>query len=120
MMKIYRGYIWLINFIISPIVYIDTITHIKEFVKINIYMNIFEIQRVANTNKLDHEFNNLLQEKYFLQKQAENRAAQIRKDVNMLAGVSVNGITLGAFYVVSAIMFQKIYDITGGTPLITF
>ena len=83
-------------------------------------MNIFEIQKVASTKKLDHEFENLLQEKYFLQKQAEYRAAQIRKDVNMLAGVSVNGITLGALYVVSAIMFQKIYDITGGTPLITF
>ena len=83
-------------------------------------MNIFEIQRVANTNKLDREFDNMLQEKYFLQKQAEYRAAQIRKDVNMLAGVSVNGITLGAFYVLSAIMFQKIYDITGGTPIITF
>jgi len=83
-------------------------------------MNIFEIQKVASTKKLDHEFENLLQEKYFLQKQAEYRAAQIRKDVNMLAGVSVNGATLMAFYILSAIMFQKIYDITGGTPLITF
>ena len=36
MMKIYRGYIRLINFIISPIVYLDTIPHTKEFVKINI------------------------------------------------------------------------------------
>ena len=83
-------------------------------------MNIFEIQKVASTKKLDHEFENLLQEKYFLQKQAEYRAAQIRKDVNLLAGVSVNGATLMAFYILSAIMFQKIYDITGGTPLITF
>ena len=74
----------------------------------------------VNTKKLDHEFNNLLHERLFLQKRAEYRAAQIRKDVNMLAGVSVNGITIGAFYVLSAIMFQKIYDITGGTPLITF
>ena len=82
-------------------------------------MNIFEIQKVASTKKLDHEFENLLQEKYFLQKQAEYRAAQIRKDVNMLAGVSVNGATLMAFYILSAIMFQKIYDITGGTPIIT-
>ena len=41
MMKIYRGYIRLINFIISPIVYIDTIPHIKEFVKINIYDEYF-------------------------------------------------------------------------------
>ena len=73
----------------------------------------------VNTKKLDHEFNNLLHERLFLQKRAEYRAAQIRKDVNMLAGVSVNGITIGAFYVLSAIMFQKIYDITGGTPIIT-
>ena len=36
MIKIYRGYIRLINFIISPIVYLDTIPHTKEFVKINI------------------------------------------------------------------------------------
>ena len=83
-------------------------------------MNIFEIQKVASTKKLDHEFENLLQEKYFLQKQAEYRAAQIRKDVNMLAGISVNGATLMAFYILSALMFQKIYDITCGTPLITF
>ena len=74
----------------------------------------------VDTKKLDYEFNNLLHERLFLQKRAEYRAAQIRKDVNMLAGVSVNGITIGAFYVLSAIMFQKIYDITGGTPLITF
>ena len=82
-------------------------------------MNIFEIQKVASTKKLDHEFENLLQEKYFLQKQAEYRAAQIRKDVNLFAGVSVNGATLMDFYILSAIMFQKIYDITGGTPIIT-
>ena len=119
MMKMYRGYIRLSSFITSPIVYSNTISHSKEFVKINIYMNIFEIQKVASTKKLDHEFENLLQEKYFLQKQAEYRAAQIRKDVNLLAGVSVNGATLMAFYILSAIMFQKIYDITGGTPIIT-
>ena len=74
----------------------------------------------VNTKELDNKFNNLLHERLFLQKRAEYQAAQIRKDVNMLAGVSVNGITIGAFYVLSAIMFQKIYDITGGTPLITF
>ena len=74
----------------------------------------------VNTKELDNKFNNLLHERLFLQKRAESQAAQIRKDVNMLAGVSVNGITIGAFYVLSAIMFQKIYDITGGTPLITF
>ena len=83
-------------------------------------MSIFEIQRVTENKRLDREFDNMLQEKYFLQKQAEYRAAQIRKDVNMLAGVSVNGVTLAAFYILSAIMFQKIYDITGGTPLIIF
>ena len=83
-------------------------------------MSIFEIQRVTENKRLDREFDNILQEKYFLQKQAEYRAAQIRKDVNMLAGVSVNGVTLAAFYILSAIMFQKIYDITGGTPLIIF
>jgi len=87
---------------------------------INIYMNIFEIQRVANNKKLDHEFEHALQEQYYIQKTAEYRIAQIRKDVNMLAGVSVNGVTLAAFYILSAIMFQKIYDITGGTPLIIF
>ena len=48
----------------------------------------------VNTKKLDHEFNNLLQERLFLQKRAEYRAAQIRKDVNMLASISVNGSTL--------------------------
>ena len=74
----------------------------------------------VNTKELDNKFNNLLHERLFLQKRAEYQAAQIRKDVNMLAGVSVNGITIGAFYVLSAIMFQKIYDITGGAPLITF
>ena len=74
----------------------------------------------VNTKKLDHEFNDLLHERLFLQKRAEYRAAQIRKDVNMLASISVNGATLMAFYVMSTIMFQKIYDITGGTPLITF
>ena len=74
----------------------------------------------VNTKELDNKFNDLLHERLFLQKKAEYQAAQIRKDVNMLAGVSVNGITIGAFYVLSAIMFQKIYDITGGTPLITF
>tara|TARA_Y100000816_G_scaffold161776_1_gene115755 strand:- start:1060 stop:1296 length:237 start_codon:yes stop_codon:yes gene_type:complete len=74
----------------------------------------------VNTKELDNKFNDLLHERLFLQKRAEYQAAQIRKDVNMLAGVSVNGITIGAFYVLSAIMFQKIYDITGGTPLITF
>ena len=73
----------------------------------------------VNTKELDNKFNNLLHERLFLQKRAEYQAAQIRKDVNMLAGVSVNGITIGAFYVLSAIMFQKIYDITGGTPIIT-
>ena len=74
----------------------------------------------VNTKELDNKFNDLLHERLFLQKRAEYQAAQIPKDVNMLAGVSVNGITIGAFYVLSAIMFQKIYDITGGTPLITF
>ena len=74
----------------------------------------------VNTKELDNKFNDLLHERLFLQKRAEYQAAQIRKDVNMLAGVSVNGITIGAFYVLSAIMFQKIYDITGGTPLLTF
>ena len=74
----------------------------------------------VNTKELDNKFNDLLHERLFLQRRAEYQAAQIRKDVNMLAGVSVNGITIGAFYVLSAIMFQKIYDITGGTPLITF
>ena len=74
----------------------------------------------VNTKELDNKFNDLLHERLFLQKRAEYQAAQIRKDVNMLAGVSVNGITIGAFYILSAIMFQKIYDITGGTPLITF
>ena len=74
----------------------------------------------VNTKELDNKFNDLLHERLFLQKRAEYQAAQIRKEVNMLAGVSVNGITIGAFYVLSAIMFQKIYDITGGTPLITF
>ena len=74
----------------------------------------------VNTKELDNKFNDLLHERLFLRKRAEYQAAQIRKDVNMLAGVSVNGITIGAFYVLSAIMFQKIYDITGGTPLITF
>ena len=74
----------------------------------------------VNTKELDNKFNDLLHERLFLQKRAEYQAAQIRKDVNMLAGGSVNGITIGAFYVLSAIMFQKIYDITGGTPLITF
>ena len=73
----------------------------------------------VNTKELDNKFNDLLHERLFLQKRAEYQAAQIRKDVNMLAGVSVNGITIGAFYVLSAIMFQKIYDITGGTPIIT-
>ena len=74
----------------------------------------------VNTKELDNKFNDLLHERLFLQKRAEYQAAQIRKDVNMMAGVSVNAITIGAFYVLSAIMFQKIYDITGGTPLITF
>ena len=74
----------------------------------------------VKTKELDNKFNDLLHERLFLQKRAEYQAAQIRKDVNLLAGVSVNGITIGAFYVLSAIMFQKIYDITGGTPLITF
>ena len=74
----------------------------------------------VNTKELDNKFNDLLHERLFLQKRAEYQAAQIRKDVNMLAGGSVTGITIGAFYVLSAIMFQKIYDITGGTPLITF
>ena len=73
----------------------------------------------VNTKELDNKFNDLLHERLFLQKRAEYQAAQICKDVNMLAGVSVNGITIGAFYVLSAIMFQKIYDITGGTPIIT-
>jgi len=74
----------------------------------------------VDTKKLDYEFNNLLHERLFIQKQAEYRVAQIRKDVNMLASVSVNGITLMAFYILSTMMFQKIYNITGGTPLITF
>ena len=74
----------------------------------------------VDTKKLDYEFNNLLHERLFIQKQAEYRVAQIRKDVNMLASVSVNGATLMAFYILSTIMFQKIYNITGGTPLITF
>ena len=74
----------------------------------------------VNTQKLDFEFNNLLHERLFIQKQAEYRIAQIRKDVNTLAGVSVNGVTLMAFYILNTIMFQKIYDITGGTPLTIF
>ena len=74
----------------------------------------------VDTKKLDYEFNNLLHERLFIQKRAEYRASQIRKDVNMLASVSVNGITLMAFYILSTMMFQKIYNITGGTPLITF
>jgi len=74
----------------------------------------------VDTKKLDYEFNNLLHERLFIQKRAEYRITQIRKDVNMLASVSVNGATLMAFYILSTIMFQKIYNITGGTPLITF
>ena len=74
----------------------------------------------VDTKKLDYEFNNLLHERLFIQKRAEYRITQIRKDVNMLASVSVNGASLMAFYILSTIMFQKIYNITGGTPLITF
>ena len=85
--------------------------------EVNIYMDIFQIQKIANNKKLDHEFESILQEQYFLKRQAQYRISQIRKDVNMLAGISVNGATLMAFYFLAAIMFQKIYDITGGTPL---
>lgn len=80
-------------------------------------MDIFQIQNIANNKKLDHEFEHALQEQYFLKKQAQYRISQIRKDVNMLAGISVNGATLMAFYFLANIMFTKIYDITGGTPL---
>lgn len=79
-------------------------------------MNIFEIPKI-DTRELDRQFDNAYHQQLFLQKQAEHRALQIRKDVDMLAGISVNGITLGAFYVVAGMIFQKIYDITGGTPL---
>ena len=79
-------------------------------------MNIFEIPRI-DTKELDRQFDNTYHQQLFLQKQAEYRATQIRKDVNMLAGVSVNGITLLAFYIVAGMIFQKIYNITGGTPL---
>lgn len=79
-------------------------------------MNIFEIPRI-DTKELDRQFDNMYHQQLFLQKQAEYRARQIRKDVNMLAGISVNGITLCAFYIVAGMIFQKIYDITGGTPL---
>lgn len=83
-------------------------------------MDIFQIQKIAQNKKLDHEFEHALQEQYYIQKVAEHRIRQVRKDVNTIASVSVNTVTLGAFYVLSAIMFQKIYDITGGTPLIIF
>ena len=79
-------------------------------------MNIFEIPKV-DTRELDRQFDNAYHQQLFLQKQAQYRIQQIRKDVDMLAGISVNGITLGAFYIVAGIIFQKIYDITGGTPL---
>jgi len=72
----------------------------------------------VDTKKLDYEFNNLLHERLFIQKQAEYRASQIRKDVNMLASVSVNGATLMAFYILSTILFEKIYSITGGTSIL--
>lgn len=85
--------------------------------EVNIYMDIFQIQKIANNKKADYEFESMLQEQYFLKRQAQYRISQIRKDVNMLAGISVNGATLMAFYFLAAIMFQKIYDITGGTPL---
>ena len=80
-------------------------------------MDIFQIQKIANNKKADYEFESTLQEQYFLKRQAQYRISQIRKDVNMLAGISVNGATLMAFYFLAAIMFQKIYAITGGTPL---
>lgn len=72
----------------------------------------------VDTKKLDYEFNNLLHERLFIQKRAEYRAGQIRKDVNMLASVSVNGATLMAFYILSTILFEKIYSITGGTSIL--
>ena len=96
--------------------YLTTNTQICQ-PEVNIYMDIFQIQKIANNKKLDHEFESTLQEQYFLKRQAQYRISQIRKDVNMLAGISVNGATLMAFYFLAAIMFQKIYDITGGTPL---
>ena len=96
--------------------YLTTNTQICQ-PEVNIYMDIFQIQKIANNKKLDHEFESILQEQYFLNRQAQYRISQIRKDVNMLAGISVNGATLMAFYFLAAIMFQKIYDITGGTPL---
>ena len=99
--------------------YLTTNTQICQ-PKVNISMDIFQIQKIAQNKKLDHEFEHALQEQYYIQKTAEYRIRQIRKDVNMLAGISVNGVTLAAFYILSAIMFQKIYDITGGTPLIVF
>ena len=80
-------------------------------------MNIFEIPKVVDTRELDRQFDSIYHQQVFLQKQALYRAEQIRKDVDMLAGISVNGITIGAFYIVAGIIFQKIYDITGGTPL---
>jgi len=71
----------------------------------------------VNTQKLDKDFNNLLHKRLFLQKKSEYRAAQLRKDVNMVASVVTNGVTLVAFYTVAGIIFQKIYDITGGSTI---